>query len=74
MKNFIKENWALFGFIFALLIDDNTGLIASVFSNPAIQNLVKGLGAILLAYYWNPTQKASANKIGGGAVIPNKGF
>jgi hypothetical protein len=69
----IKKHWALIGFVIALLVDDNTGLIAYAFENTVAQNIVRGLGAILLAYYWNPNN--SAKKIGGGgAVIPNKGF
>ena len=50
----IKRHWPLIGFILAMLIDDQTGLLASLFHDQVVQNIIKGLGAILLAYFWNP--------------------
>lgn len=61
MKNFLKKHWALIGFILAFLIDQNTGLLELLTENQVYQNLIKGLGAILLAYFWknenNPTTR-----------------
>ena len=50
----IKRHWPLIGFILAMLIDDQTGLLASLFHDQVVQNIIKGLGAILLAYFWHP--------------------
>lgn len=52
--NLIKKHWPLIGFILAMLIDDQTGLLASLFHDQVVQNVIKGLGAIILAYFWNP--------------------
>ena len=52
--NLIKKHWPLIGFILAMLIDEKTGLIASLFHDQVLQNIVKGLGSIILAYFWNP--------------------
>lgn len=59
--NLIKKHWPLLGFILALLIDDQTGLLASLFHDQVVQNLIKGIGAILLAYFWNPAIKLKAD-------------
>lgn len=67
MKEFIKKHWALLGFILAFLIDQNTGIVELVTSNVTLQNLIKGLGAIFLAYFWkteNNTEKKSRKGIG----------
>lgn len=60
--NLIKKHWPLLGFILALLIDDQTGLLASLFHDQVVQNIVKGIGAILLAYFWNPAFKNEIKK------------
>jgi hypothetical protein len=52
--NLIKKHWPLIGFILAMLIDEKTGLIASLFHDNVLQNIIKGLGSIILAYFWNP--------------------
>lgn len=59
--NLIKKHWPLLGFILALLIDDQTGLLASLFHDQVVQNLIKGIGAILLAYFWNPAINLKIN-------------
>lgn len=59
--NLIKKHWPLLGFILALLIDDQTGLLASLFHDQVVQNVIKGIGAILLAYFWNPAINLKVN-------------
>ncbi len=69
--NLIKKHWPLIGFIIAMLIDDQTGLIASLFHDQVVQNIVKGLGAIILAYFWNPAFNDEPKKLNISAMEDN---
>ena len=62
--NFIKKHWALIGFILAFLIEQNTGFLDLITQNPTLQNLIKGVGAIVLAYFWH-TPDNETKGIGG---------
>lgn len=62
MKKFLTKNWALIGFILAFLIDDQTGFLKSFIESETIVNVVKGIGAILLAYFWN-TPKVTGREL-----------
>jgi len=63
--NILKKHWALIGFILAFLVDQNTGLLDLLTENQVYQNLIKGLGAIILAYFWHTD---NTEKIGGGGI------
>ena len=52
MKNLIKEHWALIGFIAAFLLDVQFGFVDAIAPNEMIANLIQGIGAILLGYFW----------------------
>lgn len=62
MKKFLTKNWALIGFIIAFLIDDQTGFLKSIIASESLVNVIKGIGAVLLAYYWN-TPKTTAREL-----------
>lgn len=52
MKTIIKKHWALIGFIIAFLLDAQFGFVAAIAPNEQIALLIHGLGAIILAYFW----------------------
>jgi len=62
--NILKKHWALIGFILAFLIDQNTGLLDLLTENQVYQNLIKGLGAIILAYFWKNENTTTTRGIG----------
>ena len=59
----LKKNWALIGFILAFLLDNQLGLVELITQNETWQEVIKGVGAILLAYFWN-----NGKSIGGGGI------
>lgn len=70
MKTFLSKNWALIGFIIAFLIDDQTGFLKSIIASENLVNVIKGIGAILLAYFWN-TPKTNAREIDPNQTFDN---
>ena len=84
IKKWIQDNVALLVFITAFLLDQQVGVISSIFPNVIIQETVKGIGSILLAYYWTSKYNVNAlkkkgiggvmdeyasKKIGGGGIM-----
>jgi lipid-A-disaccharide synthase-like uncharacterized protein len=63
MKTFFKKNWALIGFIIAFLLDQNTGFISKVVPDTYWQNFIRGLGSLLLAYFWKNQNNFLNSKI-----------
>lgn len=52
MKNFLVKNWILIGWILAFLLDQSTYAIEYITPDLNIQNLIRGVGALILSYYW----------------------
>ena len=52
MKNLIKEHWALIGFVVAFALDTQFGVLESLIGSEQWINIIRGLGAIVLAYFW----------------------
>ena len=52
MKTILRKHWALLGFILTFLLDQQTGFIAQIVTDAYWQNFIKGLGSLLLAYFW----------------------
>lgn len=75
MKTFIKKNWALIGWVFSIVIDQQFQIVEMLFHNPELVKLTYGIGSIILAKFWNTNKNidssAAYNK---GAVTPDKGF
>ena len=70
--NTIKKHWALIGFILAFLLERETGFLKLITENTEIQNIVKGLGAIILAYFWkNENTETSQKRARGIGARPN---
>jgi 1,4-dihydroxy-2-naphthoate octaprenyltransferase len=66
MKNIIKKHWALIGFIFAFALDTQFGLLESLIGSEQWVNIIRGLGAIILAYFWqNENAPMSTRGLGG---------
>ena len=65
MKTVIKKHWALIGFILAFALDTQFGLIETVIGSEQWVNIIRGLGAIILAYFW---QNENNLRIGGGGI------
>jgi hypothetical protein len=75
IKKWIKKNWALIGFVLAFILEQKTGIIGKLFPDPVWQETVKGLGGILLAYYWNSADNIDRlSKKGPGAGTPSHGL
>jgi len=52
MKNLIKKHWALIGFVVAFALDTQFGVLESLIGSEQWINIIRGLGAIVLAYFW----------------------
>ena len=79
MKKFLKDYSIIIGFILTFILDSQYGIIEYFIKDSFLQNLIKGLGALILAYFTNKKFKNSEEisakmENNGGAVIPNKGF
>lgn len=65
MKKVIEKHWALIGFIAAFLLDSQFGIIDAIAPNEMVARLIQGVGAIILAHFW---QSENVMKIGGGGI------
>jgi phosphotransferase system glucose/maltose/N-acetylglucosamine-specific IIC component len=72
MKNWIKENWALIGFLLAFALDTQFGLLEAILGHGQWSNIIRGLGAIVLAYYWNNNKSNRVEMRGIGARPPKR--
>lgn len=52
MKNYIKKNWAIIGLIVAFAVDNTFDILKDSGLSITAQNLIKGIGAIIVANYW----------------------
>jgi hypothetical protein len=68
--NVIKKHWALIGFILSFALDTQFGLLESLIGSEQWVNIIRGLGAIVLAYFW---QSSNNLRIGGGGIKNPKG-
>jgi hypothetical protein len=66
----IKKHWALIGFILAFALDTQFGVLESLIGSEQWVNIIRGLGAIVLAYFW---QSENSLRIGGGGIKNPKG-
>ena len=64
MKN-IKKYSAILGFILAFVLDANYGILDRFVTDPLLANIIKGLGALMLAKL---TNNKLETKIGGGGI------
>ena len=79
MKKFLKKHWALIGLIAAFLVDHTFDILKNSELSLIEVDLIKGLGIIIVGYFWNPANKKSSLSIasiekGKGAIIPSKGL
>lgn len=80
MKNFIKKHWALIGLIIAFLVDHAFDILKNSGLTLVEVDLIKGLGVIIVGYFWNPkndkkpTFFATAAVKSKGAILPSKGL
>ena len=65
MKKVIEKHWALIGFVAAFLLDSQFGFVEAVAPNETVTNLIHGLGAIVLAYFWQNENAPELRGIGG---------
>ena len=65
MKTVIKKHWALIGFILAFVLDTQFQIIENFVNDPFWVNIIRGLGAVVLAKFW---QNENSLKIGGGGI------
>jgi hypothetical protein len=81
MKNFFKKHWALIGFVLAFTLDHQFQIIENFVNDPFWSNIIRGIGAIVLAKYWSTENVTVINEInnmearigGGGIKNPSKG-
>lgn len=66
MKTIIQKHWALIGFVIAFLLDNQFGFVAAIAPNETVANLIHGIGAIILAHFWQ--NENNVLKIGGGGI------
>ncbi len=52
MKAIITKHWALIGFVLAFILDTQFGFVQAVVKNPTSVQFIHGIGAIILAYFW----------------------
>jgi hypothetical protein len=59
MKNLIKKNWVLIGWIATFLIDQETGFVEKLVKDEYWRNFIYGVGALLglVAYFWNSNRR-----------------
>lgn len=76
MKNFFKKHWAGIGVVVAFLIDQQTGLLGKLITDPFWLNFVQMLSALIAGMLWNKSTETANRRAnsGGGAVVPDKGF
>ena len=60
MKNLIKKHWALIGFVVAFALDTQFGVLESLIGSEQWINIIRGLGAIVLAYFWKNNNVAQS--------------
>jgi len=72
MKEFIKKNWALIGFIVAIIFDSQYGILEKLITDPFWLNIARGLGAVILGYFTENKlglfSKDTDTSIGGGGI------
>lgn len=52
MRKFIKENWQIIGLIAGFAVDNIFDILKDSGLSNTVQNLIKGIGAIIVANYW----------------------
>ncbi|TAE78722.1 MAG: hypothetical protein EAY81_11980 [Bacteroidetes bacterium] len=63
MRKFIKENWQIIGLVAGFAVDNTFDILKDSGLTDTYQNLIKGLGALIVAYYWNsPNNKKQTLK------------
>lgn len=63
VTKFFKQNWSIIGLILAFLIDNIFDVLKGTGWSDSTINLIKGIGAIVVAYYWDsPFNKKVAAK------------
>ena len=71
LKQFLKDYSVIIVFIVTFILDDQYGIINYYISNTFYQNLIKGLGALILAYFTGQGLKTSFKK-GNGSITPDE--
>lgn len=63
MRKFIKENWQIIGLIAGFAVDNTFDILKDSGLSLTVQNLIKGLGALIVANYWtSPYNKKTVLK------------
>lgn len=57
MKNAIKNNWILIGWVATFLVNQQTGFVEKVVKDQYWVNFVYGVGTLVVAYFWNSNFK-----------------
>jgi hypothetical protein len=52
MKNFLKKHWAFIGWLFAVCLDQSTGLVEHLINDSFWQNFIYIIGTGALGYFW----------------------
>ncbi|MEA1848936.1 hypothetical protein U9K52_08440 [Chryseobacterium sp. MHB01] len=75
MKKFLKNNWALIGWILSIALDQQFKIVETLVKNPDSVKLIYGIGSVILAKFWN-TNKANkgllTSDLGGTNPPPNR--
>ncbi len=81
MEKLLNKHWALIGLIVAFLVDHTFDILKNSGLTLIEVDLIKGLGVIIVGYFWNPSNDkkptfspSAASKKGKGAIVPSKGL
>lgn len=75
MKQFFKKYYVVIGFVLSFILDAQYGILEKLISDTFWLNIVKGLGALVLAYFTGnklTTMSKEDAGIGGSNIPPNK--
>ena len=56
IKSFIRKHWAVIIWAATIVFDSSYGLSQALFDSEVYQSIFKIIGAMILAYKWNPKQ------------------
>lgn len=68
MTNFIKKYWVFIAWLLAFVLDNQYGILEHFIKDVFWINVIKGLGAVILAYMTNNKLASKDGDIGGGGI------
>lgn len=76
MINFFKKNWAIIGFLISFVMDSQYKILETLLNNNEFAiNIVRGLGAFILAYFTKDKLGLKFSEmldLGGSNTPPNR--